>query len=131
MYEIVNFLKLRRSTTAKNMLDGLVVEEDLSEIINCGIRVPDHAALNPWKIVIIKGQKRNELGLNILEPEFKKNNPKANKEDVLYERNRFLRANVILSVISSPVEHPKIPKWEMYLSAGVERRCICRLNMRF
>ena len=35
--------------------------------------------LNPWKIVIIKGQKRNELGVNVLEPEFKKIIPKLIK----------------------------------------------------
>ena len=118
MNEIINFLQKRRSTTAKAMLEGEVSEDHLTQIINCGIRVPDHAALNPWKIVIIKGQKRNELGVNVLEPEFKKNNPEANQDEILFERDRFLRANVILSIISSPVEHSKIPQWEMYLSAG-------------
>ena len=118
MNEIIKFLQKRRSTTAKNMFDGMVTEDHLTEIINCGIRVPDHAALNPWKIVIIKGEKRKELGINVLEPEFKKNNPEADQEEILYERVRFLRANVILSIISSPVEHSKIPKWEMHLSAG-------------
>ncbi len=118
MNEIIDFLKTRRSTTAKNMLEGFVNEEDLKNIIFCGSRVPDHAALNPWKLIIIKGEARIKLGLEVLKSEFEKNNPKASEEEVNYERDRFLRASVVIAVISSPVFHPKIPKWEMYLSAG-------------
>ncbi len=118
MNEIINFLKTRRSITAKKMLKGSVNKDDLMNIINCGIRVPDHGALNPWKIVIIKDSKRKMLGLDILEKEFKKNNYNAKEDEINYERNRFLRAAVVVAIISSPVEHAKIPKWEMYLSAG-------------
>ena len=32
--------------------------------------------------------------------------------------NRFLRANVVIAVLFSPVEGTKIPEWEMMLSAG-------------
>ena len=118
MKEVVSFLRTRRSTTAKTMLDGIVKKEDLENIINVGIRVPDHGALNPWKIIVIKDEVRNKLGIEVLEPEFKKVNPEANEQEVSYERNRFLRASVVIAVISSPVAHPKIPKWEMQLSAG-------------
>ena len=118
MNKIIEFLNIRRSTTAKTMSEGAVEENDLIDIINCGIRVPDHGALNPWKIVIIRGKKREQLGSEILKKEFKKNNVNATEEEINYEKNRFLRASVIIAVISSPVSHPKIPKWEMYLSAG-------------
>ena len=118
MNEIIDFLKTRRSTTAKKMLEGFVKEEDLTQIISCGTRVPDHGALNPWKIVIIKDKTRIKLGLDVLKPEFEKNNLEASEEEINYERDRFLRANVVIAVISSPVSHPKISKWEMYLSAG-------------
>ena len=58
------------------------------------------------------------MGSEILKKEFKINNVNATEEEINYEKNRFLRASVIIAVISSPVSHPKIPKWEMYLSAG-------------
>ena len=58
MNDIINFLKNRRSVTAKKMKDGHVSDEHLKEIIECGIRVPDHAALNPWRLVIIRGNAR-------------------------------------------------------------------------
>ena len=52
MNDIINFLKNRRSVTAKKMKDGHVSDEHLKEIIECVIRVPDHTALNPWRLVI-------------------------------------------------------------------------------
>ena len=69
MKEVVSFLKTRRSTTAKTMLDGIVKKEDLENIINVGIRVPDHGALNPWKIIVIKDEVRNKLGIEVLDEE--------------------------------------------------------------
>ena len=34
------------------------------------------------------------------------------------ERTRFSRAPLVIGVISSPKENPKIPQWEMFLSGG-------------
>ena len=47
MKDIINFLKVRRSVTAKNMVTGFVNDDDLNSILSCGIRVPDHGALTP------------------------------------------------------------------------------------
>ena len=98
MNDIINFLKNRRSVTAKKMKDGHVSDEHLKEIIECGIRVPDHAALNPWRLVIIRGDARNVLGASVLRPEFLINNKNSKEDEIVRETNRFLRANVIISV---------------------------------
>ena len=45
MNEIIKFLKKRRSVTAKKMVPGNVTENDLNDIIECALRVPDHGAL--------------------------------------------------------------------------------------
>ena len=118
MNDIINFLKNRRSVTAKKMKDGHVSDEHLKEIIECGIRVPDHAALNPWRLVIIRGDTRKVLGESVLRPEFIINNNNSTEDEILRETNRFLRANVIIAVLFTPVEGTKIPEWEMMLSAG-------------
>ena len=70
MYEIINFLKIRRSTTAKTMISGHINESDLNDILACGIRVPDHGALNPWSLTVIKYKARYRIGKEILAPEF-------------------------------------------------------------
>ena len=118
MSDIINFLQKRRSVTAKNMLNGRVVEDDLNNILSCGIRVPDHGALNPWELIVIKDKARLRIGNDILVKEFKISNPDASVDEIDYERNRFCRASVVIGVLFKPKSHPKIPKWEMELSAG-------------
>ena len=118
MNEIIKFLKKRRSVTAKKMLPGKVTESDLNDILECALRVPDHGALSPWKLVVIQNDMRKTLGEEILIPEFKKNNTDIDEEKLLFEKNRFLRADKIIAVIYSPVDSIKIPNWEMMLSTG-------------
>ena len=118
MKKVINFLKTRRSVTAKNMSSGFVADDDLNDILSCGIRVPDHGALSPWLLTVIKDKARNRIGNEILAREFEAINTKATEEEIDFERNRFLRASVIVGVMFKPVSHPKIPLWEMELSAG-------------
>ena len=118
MNDIINFFKTRRSTTAKTMIAGHVKEGDLNDILACGIRVPDHGALNPWSLTVIKDNARSRIGKEVLVPEFILNNPEATEEEIDFERNRFLRASAVIAVLFKPVSHPKIPLWEMELSTG-------------
>ena len=118
MNNVINFLKTRRSTTAKKMISGHVNESDLNEILACGIRVPDHGALNPWSLTVIKDKARYRIGKEILVTEYILNNPEATEEEIDFEKNRFLRASAVIAVLFKPVSHPKIPSWEMELSTG-------------
>ena len=118
MNDIINFFKTRRSTTAKTMIAGHVKEGDLNDILACGIRVPDHGALNPWSLTVIKDNARYRIGKEVLVPEFILNNPEATEEEIDFEKNRFLRASAVIAVLFKPVSHSKIPSWEMELSTG-------------
>ena len=111
------FLK-RRSVLAKKMSAKKIPENDLKKILAAGIRVPDHGALNPWKIKIIQGKKLKFIDEEIILKEFKKENPNANEIQLEIESKRFQRASIVLAVLSTPVEHTKIPEWEMILSSG-------------
>ena len=113
-----NFYLKRRSVLAKKIQNDPINEDDLEIIINAGIRVPDHGALNPWKIKVIKGNKLKLVDEEVILPEFIKNNPEASSESKLLESRRLQRASVVLAVLSTPVDHPKIPNWEMVLSSG-------------
>ena len=118
MNNLINFLKNRRSTTAKTMISGHVNKSDLNDILACGIRVPDHGALNPWSLTVISDKARSRIGKEILVPEYILNYPKATKEEINFEKKRFLRASVVIAVLFKPVSHKKIPLWEMELSTG-------------
>ena len=118
MKNIIKFLQNRRSVTAKNMICNQVNEDDLDDILSCGIRVPDHGALNPWELIVIKGNAKVRIGNDILAEEYQLNNPDASEDEINYERSRLCRASVVIAVLFKPVSHPKIPFWEMQLSSG-------------
>ena len=47
-----NFYLKRRSVLARMMSNEDIPKKDLETILAAGIRVPDHGALNPWKIKV-------------------------------------------------------------------------------
>ena len=100
------------------MIRGKINKDHLRQILTVGIRVPDHGALKPWRLVVIKGAKRKKIDEEVIFPEFIKANPNASLENQSIEKTRLQRAAVVIAVISSPVQHKSIPKWEMQLSAG-------------
>lgn len=59
--KVIDFLATRRSVTAKTMAPGKVDPAHLEQILNAGIRVPDHGALKPWRLVVISGEARKDL----------------------------------------------------------------------
>ena len=67
MNEIISFLKKRRSVTAKKMLPGKVLDSDLKDILECALRVPDHGALAPWRLIVIQKDMRKTIGEEILD----------------------------------------------------------------
>ena len=118
MNPIISFLKQRRSVMIRTLNPLPLPESDLSSILECGARVPDHGMLTPWQIIVISGEQRYHLGKSCLRDEFLRINPNATEAMLEFEENRFSKATAVLCVISKPVIHPKIPKWEMHLSAG-------------
>ena len=113
-----NFFAKRRSVLAKKMLPKKIPDNHIKEILDAGIRVPDHGALSPWKIKVIIGEKLKYIDEKIILQEFIKNNPKAEEASLKLEAGRLQRASVVFAVLSTPVDHPSIPKWEMRLSSG-------------
>ena len=118
MNEITEFLKNRRSVLIKNLNAAPIDTADIGEILECGLRVPDHGVLGPWRIRVITPETGAHLGQHILAPEFAAKHADATEAILTFERHRFTRTGAVLAVISTPMEHSKIPAWEMHLSAG-------------
>ena len=113
-----NFYSKRRSIVARKMSPESIKESDLNQIIQAGIRVPDHGALNPWKLVIIQGEQLATIDKEIILKEFIKKIPNSDKKFQEIESKRLQRAGAVIAVLSTPVDHPSIPLWEMQLSSG-------------
>ena len=118
MNSVISFLKQRRSVMIRSLTPTPIPESDLYSILECGTRVPDHGMLTPWQIIVISGAQRHHLGKYCLREQFLRTNPDATEAMLEFEERRFIKATTVLCVISKPVIHPKIPLWEMHLSAG-------------
>ena len=77
MNEVTEFIRTRRSVVIRNLNNQPVPQADLDLIIDWGLRVPDHAVLAPWRLVVILPDQAFLLGSTILAPEFKRLNPDA------------------------------------------------------
>ena len=74
-----NFFSKRRSVMAKKMSSDPINNNDLDYILQAGIRVPDHGALNPWKLNVIQGAALRKIDEEIILTEFIKKNPDSEK----------------------------------------------------
>jgi nitroreductase len=111
----ISLLLSRRSGSAKTMGGPGPSKEQLIQILQAGGRAPDHGKLFPWRFIVFAGKGREKFGAilaEVLETEGER--PQQIKE----ESRRFLRAPVVIGVISSAREMHKIPVWEQELSAG-------------
>lgn len=115
---VLRFLSQRRSALAKLMGGPGPSPEQVIDIISIAARVPDHRKLGPWRFIILTGDARTDFGAKIVHA-YRKSNAAASAAQIETERNRFLRAPTIVTVISSPKPCRKnTPIWEQQLSAG-------------
>jgi nitroreductase len=111
----LDLLLSRRSGSAKAMTEPGPSKKQLADILKAGARAPDHGKLFPWRFLVIEGKGRARAGdilAEVMEAEGER------EKQVEEERGRFLRAPVVVAVISAAREQHKIPVWEQELSAG-------------
>jgi nitroreductase len=113
--EALDLLLTRRSGSAKAMKAPGPSKKQLADILQAGARVPDHGKLFPWRFIVFEGDGRARAGdilAEVLEAEGER------EKYIEEERGRFLRAPLVIGVISSAREMHKVPVWEQELSAG-------------
>ncbi|MGH6887840.1 MAG: nitroreductase family protein [Rhizomicrobium sp.] len=90
---------------------------ELALILRAAARVPDHGKLAPWRFIVFEGAARARFG-TVLADCIRADDPQASEERLRTERERFLRAPLIVAVISRVREGLPIPEWEQVLSSG-------------
>src|ERR1700761_86515 len=111
----LDLLLTRRSGSAKAMTGPGPSPQQLADILQAGARAPDHGKLFPWRFIVFEGEGRERAGdilAEVMEAEGER------EKQVEEERGRFLRAPVVIGVVSAAREQHKIPVWEQELSAG-------------
>jgi nitroreductase len=122
---VLDFLANRRSNLAKAMGDPGPGDEDLDAILRIGTRVPDHRKLSPWRLTVYRGDARKAFGQAIADA-YRADNPDHPEDRHAFEAARFLRAPVVVSVVSTPVDCVRgTPVWEQQMSAGAVCLKLC------
>lgn len=122
--QVIEFFSKRHSTPISALSEPGPDEDQLQLILTLAARVPDHGRLTPWRFIIYQGEARQKVGqlLAARAEELEGSLTDGRKEQ---ELKRFDRAPLVVGVVSSPVEHPRIPEWEMFLSAGAAAMNLC------
>jgi nitroreductase len=113
----LSLLKTRRSGRPREMVGPGPSEEELRQILQIAMRVPDHGKLAPWRFVVVGKNQREQLAVLLhkaLQAEDECASPAHHEKEDQFAR----QGEALVVVISSPTPGHKIPEWEQQLSAG-------------
>lgn len=124
--DALSLLKSRRSASVNKLGGNGPAPEQLREMLTIAARVPDHRKLTPWRFLVFEGEARARFGealATALQAE-EKDAPSAMRLDT--ERQRLMRAPLVIAVISSPkIDQKATPEWEQVLSCGAAAMNLC------
>ena len=114
--ETIEALMTRRQ--APRLVEPGPTPEHLAAAFAAALGAPEHGKLRPWRFVVIEGAARLKFG-EVLAEALKRKSPRASEEQFKAERERALRAPVVIVAAAKIVpHHPKIPEIEQVLSAA-------------
>jgi nitroreductase len=116
MPDLLEFLKTRRSVKISKLSEPGPTPGQIDTILQIASRIPDHGKYAPWYFIVFRGEARAQAGEKLADL-FKQDHPDATPAQIDHERARFLRAPVVIAVVSR-IREGKNPQWEQILSAG-------------
>lgn len=112
--EVLDFLRTRRSFPPKLLKGPAPDREEILNLLQLAARIPDHGKLEPWRFIVLE-----RAALDRLAPVLADHVAAKGDDDAAVEKARSAFGSpVIVAVVSAPVDSPKIPEWEQFLSAG-------------
>jgi len=91
--------------------------EHLRAVLESAVRAPDHGRLRPWRFMLIQGEQRQRFG-ELIAASAKRRVPGLSDGDLQRERDKALRAPLIIAVVCRAVGGTKIPVIEQILATG-------------
>ncbi len=117
-HPLLGLLATRRSVKPDKLLAPGPSAEQLALILKIATRVPDHKKLAPWRFIVFEGAARARMGDIFAEACRLEEKEPPSRVRLDMERGRFLRAPLVVAVISEIKPKPGAPEWEQVLSAG-------------
>ena len=113
----LSLLRTRRSGKPRELIEPGPDADQLRQILEIAIRVPDHGKLAPWRFVHVPREGRDALA-GLLHRAFLKDNPQPARLELEAVDRLARQAPTLIVALSCPVEGTKIPVWEQELSCG-------------
>jgi nitroreductase len=89
----------------------------LDVMFQSALRAPDHGRLRPWRFVVVPEDKRERFG-EVMADCLRRQHPEASAEMLQRERDKAMRAPVIVVVAATVNRGHKIPEIEQLVSAA-------------
>jgi len=111
------FELLRTRYSASKLGEPAPSAEAVEAMLDAAARAPDHGRLRPWRLILIDGDARRPFG-DLLAESLARRNPVAGEQVLAREREKALRAPLIIVVATRFDRSAKIPIVEQIVSAG-------------
>ncbi len=115
-------LATRRSPMPDALVGPGPTEAEIAQLVEIGLRVPDHGRLAPWRLILLSGETKQRWVDRLLEIA-------ESREDAAKARvttRKLASAPLAIVVVSTAVAGHKVPEWEQWLSTGA--LCMNLLN---
>ena len=106
MPDALELLTTRRSFKAVELAGPPPSAAEIDTLLTVASRVPDHGKLAPWRFIVLKG--REALAGEAIAAAFRAKYPDARPEHIEAERERLVRAPLVIAVVSRASPHVKI-----------------------
>lgn len=114
---VIDFLLSRASPPIHELAAPGPSDTEIATMMAVASRVPDHGRLEPWRFILYRGAARDRVGELLTDLAERREGPLTEGRRK-QELSRFSRAPLVVGVVSSPKQNPKIPEWEMFLSGA-------------
>ncbi len=122
---VLDFLTARRSARPAMLRAPGPTPDERDRILQAAARVPDHKKLVPWRFIVFEGAARATFGEALAEALLAEDGDAPSNVRLQTERERFLRAPLVIGVVSSPVDGRGVPASEQLLSCGAACFNLC------
>lgn len=89
----------------------------VDRVLDAALRAPDHGALRPWRIILIRGEARHALG-SLFAETLARTKPDATPDELDDASRKAARSPLVIVVACTVGSTAKIPEVEQILSAG-------------
>ena len=101
----------------RNLVEPIPSKDEMEEVFQAALRAPDHAWLRPSSFIKVSGDGLQKLS-DIFVEFAKENFGDLTEERIEKYRNAPFRAPLIVILVSSKKDHPKVPEMEQIISTG-------------